>query len=1140
LAGQARAATFTVTTTANEGPGSIRDAFNKVNSNLVDFIFFSIPPFDGTAKVILITNALPAITNRVSIDGYSQDDASLNTSTNGNNAVLRIELRSTNHLPGLVIAGGNSSVSGLALDGFDTAIRLSERGGNYIEGNFIGTDPSGLTKGVYTNRIGLLVASAGNSIGGLLPSFRNVISGNSFEAVLVEGARASNNLIRGNYIGTDRHGASAIPNNFGIVLSASSSGTLIGGEESGEGNVISGNVGHGILDASLGKNQIRGNLIGTDVIGKLALGNGGHGISIGSPENEIGTGEFSSLRAGGNVISANRLGGIRFNSVTASNNTVRGNFIGTDVEANKPLGNLGNGITISQGHDNFIGARTFFDGNVISANQGSGISIGQPALVADTVILNNRIGTGIPFFFEEVPLGNAAYGIVVLSARDSTIAANSIGFNAFGGIAVRGGGSSTNNRLAGYEGFFEDVPGNFISQNGGLGIDLAFLQTFDGVSTNDHCDADTGSPNRTQNFPVLTAVTNTGEDLRVEGFLIGESNQTYRLEFFANRQCDPSGHGEGQKCLGYTMVTNGLNCGVPVNFSVTLRISFGFDPVTPCTFITATATDPDGNTSEFSQCFAAGESGFCLDSPPGFVGWWAGDGSTTNLAPMGASVGLSNGTTYATGKVDRAFLFDGVNDFASVPNSVALQPLSFTLEAWVEFNSVPGAGRRQLMGKPVGAGFNNSYTMFLQNGVLGGALGNVSSVSTLLTTFAPVTGVWYHVAYTFDRDTTNHAIHVNGVLQRRATPTAAVGYDNRDLMLGADRNAGTPGEFFAGLLDEPTVYDRALATEELQEIFCAGSAGKCKGPCAIDCPSDLTVGNDFRQCGAVVAYPLPTTMGLDCPEVVCTPAPGSFFLVGTSTVTCTTNGQTACTFAVIVEDTELPFLMCPPNIRTTTASNVCATITTFATPAIFDNCGGAVVCSPPSGSAFPGRVTTVTCTATDHSGNQAACSFTVTVLDVEPPRITCSSNIVVTASPGQSRAVLNFAAPVVSDNCGILSVNCIPPSGSAFPVGTNMVTCTATDTSTNRSSCQFLIVVKTSTEFGLTGVRIEGNDVRVSWQADGGTTNRVQSAPSVASPFSDLSPNIVLPGAGLVNTNFLDRGGAISGPSRYYRIHRVP
>ena len=230
---------------------------------------------------------------------------------------------------------------------------------------------------------------------------------------------------------------------------------------------------------------------------------------------------------------------------------------------------------------------------------------------------------------------------------------------------------------------------------------------------------------------------------------------------------------------------------------------------------------------------------------------------------------------------------------------------------------------------------------------------------------------------------------------------------------------------------------------------------------AIMCPANLTQPNDLNQCGAVVTYPAPTTNGGCTP--VCSPASGSLFPVGTTTVTCTADAGT-CTFTVTVNDTEKPKLPngCPANIVKPADPGQCSTVVTYTNPQATDNCPGvSVSCSPQSGSTFQNGTTTVICTATDGSGNTQTCSFTVTVKDTQPPSITCPPNVTAVtdqnACPSPACQVVNYPAPVASDNCPGVTVVCNPPAGSCFPLGITTVTCTATDTSGNTATCSFTV-----------------------------------------------------------------------------------
>lgn len=157
----------------------------------------------------------------------------------------------------------------------------------------------------------------------------------------------------------------------------------------------------------------------------------------------------------------------------------------------------------------------------------------------------------------------------------------------------------------------------------------------------------------------------------------------------------------------------------------------------------------------------------------------------------------------------------------------------------------------------------------------------------------------------------------------------------------------------------------------------------------ITCPANISVPTAVGQCAAVVTYATPQASD-NCPNVgavVCSPASGTSFAKGVTTVTCTvtdaSSNTNSCSFTVTVIDTQAPQITCPANIiRMATKPGDATVVVNFTTPTATDNCGSAsVICTPPSGSTFPTGVTTVSCRATDTGGNQNSCSFTVTVFD---------------------------------------------------------------------------------------------------------------------------------------------------------------
>ena len=155
-------------------------------------------------------------------------------------------------------------------------------------------------------------------------------------------------------------------------------------------------------------------------------------------------------------------------------------------------------------------------------------------------------------------------------------------------------------------------------------------------------------------------------------------------------------------------------------------------------------------------------------------------------------------------------------------------------------------------------------------------------------------------------------------------------------------------------------------------------------------------------------------------------------------------------------------IRCPSNIVLWTC--VSNTFYQYPPPVVTGGCTPQnLVCVPPSGSVFPLGVTTVTCRVIDGCQNSDTCTFTVTVRrDTEPPVIRCPNNIVERACPtasGGCGAIVNYPAPLATDNSGSVSVACAPPSGSFFPCGLNTVTCRALDRCENKDECSFTITV---------------------------------------------------------------------------------
>ncbi|HVL86561.1 MAG TPA: HYR domain-containing protein, partial [Candidatus Thermoplasmatota archaeon] len=219
--------------------------------------------------------------------------------------------------------------------------------------------------------------------------------------------------------------------------------------------------------------------------------------------------------------------------------------------------------------------------------------------------------------------------------------------------------------------------------------------------------------------------------------------------------------------------------------------------------------------------------------------------------------------------------------------------------------------------------------------------------------------------------------------------------------------------------------------------------------------------------GAPHSWEAPTSIDLvsGSVPVVCAPASGSEFPLGSTLVTCraTDNaGNTVSgTFTVTVRDTTKPILSGVPASVTLEATGPGGAAHAWEGPTAVDVVGGAlsVVCAPASGSTFGLGTTTVTCSATDAAGNAAEATFAITVRDTTPPAITLPSSITlgpVTADGARADFVVK-ASDLVD---GPVAVACTPASGSTFPLGRTLVTCRATDAAGNQRSETLAIVVR--------------------------------------------------------------------------------
>jgi hypothetical protein len=376
---------------------------------------------------------------------------------------------------GIVVLASNNTIGGTTTGAGNVIIANGNNGveiyasGVLVRNNYIGINAAG-TSALGNSSDGVRIEGSNNTIGGTTAAARNVISGNGADGIQIGSSISGvlddiDNLVQGNYIGTNAAGTAAVGNSGNGIevgdsgtISSDGSDTTIGGTSAGAGNVISGNAKDGVhINSGVSGIVVQGNSIGTNAAGTAAVGNSGNGIEVGYLDTDIIVGGTSA--GAGNVISGNAKDGVLINS-GVSGTVVQGNSIGTNAAGTAAVGNS-NGVELA-GNNNPIGGTSTGAGNVISGNSNDGVLIDSGvsgiAVQGDYIgtnaagtaaVANGNVGVEIDSEAGGITVGGTTttarnvisgntYGIetTYLFSTGVTVQGNYIGTNAAGNAAV--------------------------------------------------------------------------------------------------------------------------------------------------------------------------------------------------------------------------------------------------------------------------------------------------------------------------------------------------------------------------------------------------------------------------------------------------------------------------------------------------------------------------------------------------------------------------------------------------------------------------------------------------------------------------------------------------------------------------------
>ena len=651
-----------VTNTEDSGPSSLRAAMYYAIDHPGTRIQFDLkkndPGFSGAVFIIRPTDRLPSLGRGTLLDGSTQP-------THFNPKGPSILINGALAQPPSVFAHGlwmrtnGATVRSLAINGFPgyaIAFEGIHAAGNAVENCFLGVDATGETPASNGFPIvGMISGAHDNRLGGESFFAHNLIGGSLYQGVVIRDPGTERNAVLGNRIGVSADGAIALQNAWaGVAIFGGARNNRIGGP--GAGNLISGNGNSGIqiVDPGTSGNIVEGNWIGLSPSGITAIPNGWSGVSIaaGAQSNRLG-GPLSELR---NVVSGNGNQGIAIGDMNTTGNVVEGNYVGLSPDGSRAVPNGWAGVEIYGGAQrNRIGGPTPNARNVISGNAHQGVSLSGVGTSAND-IMGNGIGvdpsgtaampngwSGVEFFGgahhnalggglgrRNVISGNSNHG-VVMSGEGTTgnsVFGNTIGLDFTGSRALPNAWSG----VAFFNGAFSNPIGdpqpglgNLIASNANSGVFLYDKSSNITVRANSiygNVWGGIGFQNEAVqggSRPRLKAAT-LGAQLSISGSYSNAPGGSCVLDFYASPT--PA---QGTYYLGSQPL-------VPPSAGISNFTAVFSAVLPPGYYVTATATDPVGRTSAFSDAIKMGSQDSVGD---GILDAWraahfGGDGKKTN------------------------------------------------------------------------------------------------------------------------------------------------------------------------------------------------------------------------------------------------------------------------------------------------------------------------------------------------------------------------------------------------------------------------------------------------------------------------------------------------------------------------------